>query len=79
MSSKGMSDLLENKDNEEEFLKQVGVMISFSVILQKIYIYIYIRGEGLRGEVAGVKFLVPTPIVALGREKTLIFAVFPFH
>lgn len=40
MSSKGMSDLLENKDNEEEFLKQVGVMISFSVILQ-IYIYIY--------------------------------------
>lgn len=41
MSLKGMSDLLENKDNEEEFLKQVGVMISFSVILQKIYIYIY--------------------------------------
>lgn len=78
MSFKGMSDLLENKDNEEEFLKQVGVMISFSVILQK-KIYIYIRGEGLRGEVAGVKFLVPTPIVALGREKTLIFAVFPFH
>lgn len=76
MSSKGMSDLLENKDNEEEFLKQVGVMISFSVILQ---IYIYIRGEGLRGGVSGVKFLVPTPIVALGREKTLIFAVFPFH
>lgn len=69
MSSKGMSDLLENKDNEEEFLKQVGVMISFSVILQKIYIYIYIRGEGLRGEVAGVKFLVPTPICSFGERK----------
>lgn len=54
MSSKGMSDLLENKDNEEEFLKQVGVMISFSVILQK-YIYIYTRrrfkGGSFRGQV----------------------------
>lgn len=54
MSSKGMSGLLENKDNEEEFLKQVGVMISFSVILQK-NIYIYTRrrfkGGSFRGQV----------------------------
>lgn len=54
MSSKGMSGLLENKDNEEEFLKQVGVMISFSVILQ-IYIHIYTRrrfkGGSFRGQV----------------------------
>lgn len=84
MSFEGMSDLLENKDNEEEFLKQVGVMISSLVILQKkkkmkrkrkkrkIDRKKRFKGRCCRSQ-------VPTPHVAFEREKTLVFAMFLFH